>query len=406
MSGERIDVVVAGHICLDLIPSFGETEADLRALMTPGKLFNVGPLTTATGGTVSNTGLALRRLGLPARLMGKVGDDLVGRAILDALRSRDPGAAEGMIVAEGRPSSYTIVINPRGVDRIFLHCPGANDTFGADDVDYDEVASAKLFHFGYPPLMRRMYADGGRELQTIFRRVGERGVVTSLDMAYPDPASEAGGAPWLAILERVLPHVDVFLPSFEETLFMLDRERFGRIEKERGGDLISGAEGALLDELAGRLIGLGCAVVGLKLGDQGLYLRTTGEAARVAPLAARLGLAAGSWVDRELLSPCFEVEVAGTTGSGDCTIAGFLAGMLHRLSPEEAMSSAVAVGACNVEQADATSGIPPWEAVQRRIGAGWGRRPLSIPLPGWHWEEASGIWRGPHDGPRKGGVTR
>ena len=369
MSSKQIDVVVAGHICL----------------------------TTATGGTVSNTGLALRRLGLAARLMGKVGDDLVGGAILDSLRSRDPGSAEGMIVTKGHPSSYTIVINPRGVDRIFLHCPGANDTFGADDVDYDEAASATLFHFGYPPLMRRMYADGGHELETIFRRVGERGVIASLDMAYPDPASEAGRAPWLAILERVLPHVDVFLPSFEETLFMLDRERFGRIESERGGDLIGAADGALLSQLAGRLIDMGCAVVGLKLGDQGLYLRTTGEAARLAPLAARLGIDAGSWVGRELVAPCFEVEVAGTTGSGDCTIAGFLAGMLHRLPPEEVMASAVAVGACNVEQADATSGIPPWEMVQARIRAGWARRPVSLPLPGWSWEEALGIWRGPDD---------
>ena len=406
MSSKQIDVVVAGHICLDLIPSFGEADADLRTLMTPGKLFNVGPLTTATGGTVSNTGLALRRLGLSARLMGKVGDDLVGRAILDSLRSRDPGSAEGMIVTKGHPSSYTIVINPRGVDRIFLHCPGANDTFGAEDVDYEEVTGATVFHFGYPPLMRRMYADGGHELETVFRRVGERGVVTSLDMAYPDPASEAGRAPWLAILERVLPQVDLFLPSFEETLFMVDRERFGRIESERGGDLIGAADGALLNELAGRLIGMGCAVVGLKLGDQGLYLRTTDEVARLAPLAARLGIDAGSWVGRELLAPCFEVAVAGTTGSGDCTIAGFLAGMLHRLPPEEVMASAVAVGACNVEQADATSGIPAWEAVQRRIRAGWERRPLSLPLPGWSWEEASGIWRGPHEGRCTGGEAR
>ncbi len=48
-------------------------------------------------------------------------------------------------------------------------------------------------------------------------------------------------------------------------------------------------------------------------------------------------------------APCFDVEVVGTTGSGDATIAGFLSALLRDASPEEAMTMAVAVGACNVE---------------------------------------------------------
>jgi hypothetical protein len=38
------------------------------------------------------------------------------------------------VVSENDVTSYTIAISPPGVDRTFLHCPGANQTFRADDV--------------------------------------------------------------------------------------------------------------------------------------------------------------------------------------------------------------------------------------------------------------------------------
>ena len=62
------------------------------------------------------------------------------------------------------------------------------------------------------------------------------------------------------------------------------------------------------------------------------------------------------------------------------------------------MTAAVAAGACNVEQPDATSGIPTWSQLQQRIQSGWNRRPVILPLPGWLWDEAEAIWRGPADG--------
>ena len=161
MPDRSADIVVAGHICLDMIPEFEAAEASLSALLVPGKLINVGPLMTATGGPVSNTGFPLRRLGMNVELMGKCGDDPFGKAILDLIRAEAPGAEAGMRVVAGEHSSYTVVINPPGIDRIFLHCPGANDTFGAEDIHGEAVARARLFHFGYPPLMARTYAENG-----------------------------------------------------------------------------------------------------------------------------------------------------------------------------------------------------------------------------------------------------
>ena len=72
-------IIVAGHCCLDIIPSFSSTaDGELH----PGKLVDVGPAVLAPGGTVSNVGLSLSRLGAPVRMVGKVGDDHFGRILL------------------------------------------------------------------------------------------------------------------------------------------------------------------------------------------------------------------------------------------------------------------------------------------------------------------------------------
>ncbi|MGO9961781.1 MAG: carbohydrate kinase family protein [Solirubrobacteraceae bacterium] len=357
-------VVVAGHVCLDVIPMLQRP-----APIEPGMLIEVGAAAVSSGGAVANTGVALHRLGVPVRLMGKVGDDLFGSALLAALDAH--GLAAGMIVAPGQTTSYSIVISPPGVDRCFLHCPGTNDTFAADDVPAGGLAGARLFHFGYPPLMRRMYADDGRELRVLCRSARDAGLATSLDLCRPDPSSAAGKVDWRAILANTLAYVDVVGPSVEELLFMLDRPAYERLQ---AGEPV--LHRAMLADLAGQLLDMGATVAAIKLGDQGLYLRTAVDVDRFTGL---LGLDPAQWSDREVLSPCFAPRrLAGTTGSGDCTIAGLLAALLRGDGPAQAATAATAVGACCVEAADASSGIPPWPVVADRLRAGWARLPSAI----------------------------
>ena len=369
-----VEVVVAGHICLDVIPLLHG-----RAEIEPGRLLEIGPAELSAGGAVPNTGLTLHRLGVPVRLMGKVGDDLFGDAVLQALRARDPELAAGMVVAAGETTSYSIVISPPGVDRCFLHCSGANDTFTADDVRYDELASARLFHFGYPPIMRAMYADGGAELRRMLTRVREAGPAISLDMCRPDPGGDAGRVDWERLLEETLPLVDVFVPSIEELLFMLDRAAYERVDA--GAAATDVVDLTSLSRLSARLLDMGVTVVAIKLGEQGLYVRTSGAPAQLRDFCDRMSLDPDAWCDREVLSPCFRARrVAGTTGAGDCTIGGFFAALLRGERPVEAATSATAVGASSVEAPDATGGIPPWPELDARLRAGWARHDIEIRL--------------------------
>ena len=386
-------VVVAGHCCLDIIP---ELPAGSDAQLRPGALVEVGPAVLAPGGAVSNVGLALHRLGVRARLIGKVGDDQLGTVLLALYRAQDPTLATGMVVAPGEPTSYSVVISPPQRDRSFFHCPGANHTFGAADVREEALAGGRIFHFGYPPLMRAVYADGGEQLADIFARARSQGMLTALDMALPGLDSEAGAVNWRAFLQRVLPQVDLFLPSAEETLFMLDRDRWAALRTmDRERNAARGMDGSLLTRMADELLGWGTGVVALKLGEHGMYLRTPAD---VRHLAATGALAANVWAQREIVAPSFEVEAAGTTGSGDATIAGFFTGLLLGQGPEAALRGGNAVGACSVEQVDATSGIPRWEGVQSRVALGWRTRRLRLGLPeGWQHDADADVWYGPHD---------
>jgi sugar/nucleoside kinase (ribokinase family) len=152
-------------------------------------------------------------------------------------------------------------------------------------------------------------------------------------------------------------------------------------------------DASVLGDAADRLIAMGAPIVALKLGADGLYLKTTSDPAQLAALDL-LGHG-DQWVGRELLAPCFQVDVVGTTGSGDTTIAGLLAGILRGQDPVESLTTAVAVGACNCEAADATSGVLGWEATQQRLAHRWPRLETSVDLPGWRWEADAGIWIAP-----------
>jgi sugar/nucleoside kinase (ribokinase family) len=389
-----IDIVVAGHACVDIIPHILPGTWSASCLM-PGRLTEVGGAMFTAGGAVSNTGLALHKLGMDVRLVARVGDDIIGDLLHRIIASVDPRLTESLVTAQGESGSFTLVISPPGVDRCFLTGLGTNDTFGPEDVPDELLARTRVFHFGYPPLLRRMYRDHGQDLTELYRKAKRQGATTSLDLAMPDPAQPSGQANWRDILSHTLPYVDVFAPSAEELLFMLDRARFDALEQRAG-------EQALLDlvsvetiaSLADDALSFGAQIVMIKLGHRGIYLRT-GELETDWGRGAPADL--DEWRMRELWAPAFVVNVVGTVGAGDATVAGFLTAILRGQGPEDAIGSAAAVGACNVEAADAMSGLLTWEQTQARLASPWPQRDPAIAARGWQQDEARGLWRGPLD---------
>jgi sugar/nucleoside kinase (ribokinase family) len=373
MTQKALDVVTAGLVCLDITPVFGRVPGrQLSQMLLPGKLLRMEGVQISPGGVVGNTGPALHRLGMGVALMGKCGNDPFGHILLERLHDLAPGAETGMQVVDGENTSYSVVIAPPGIDRVFLHCPGANDTFGPEDVDLDTVRRARLFHFGYPPLMKRMCSDGGAEAAELLRRVAETGVVVSLDLSFPDPDSDGGQAEWGRIFPRMLPYVDMFLPSLDELLFMLDRPRFDRLSRAHES-VADGVEPADLRHLADRCLDMGARVVVIKCGHVGAYLKTHGPAGAFLRATAQ----PEAWGQCEILEPACRVEhVASATGAGDAAIAGFLAAWLRGEPPERCMTFLTAVGAQNLSAMDSVSGLKSWEETRADVDAGPARNPV------------------------------
>ena len=280
-------IISAGHICLDITPVFPASVRNrpLGDLLCLGKLIHMEGADVHTGGSVANTGLALKLLGNEVQLMGKIGRDAFGTMVKSVMTSY---GVDGLIEDAGSATSYSVVLALPGCDRIFLHDPGANDSFSAADIPESALKDTALFHFGYPPLMKRMYANDGEELTAMFRRMKEHGIATSLDFAAIDPNSDAGRANWKKILRNVLPYVDFFVPSFEELCFMLDRQRYDRLNGS--GDMTQALNlRAEAMPLTDELIGMGCRAVLIKCGTSGMVYRTAGTDA-LAGVGKRLEL--------------------------------------------------------------------------------------------------------------------
>jgi sugar/nucleoside kinase (ribokinase family) len=374
---DNYDVVVAGTICLDLTPTFKEvTESRVQDIFVPGKLRDMDKLSVSTGGPVSNTGLNLIKLGIGTRFMGKIGRDFIGSGVLGLLGKYD-GAADSMRVVEGEDTSYTVVIVPKGFDRIFLHCGGANHSFGAEDIDYDVVSRAKIFHLGYPTIMKRLYENNGSELIRIFKRVKELGVTTSLDMSLPDPKGESGRMDWDAVLRELLPYVDIYLPSAEETMYMIDRPEYERLLESAGeADMLENLDINALSGLGKRLLSYGSKIVAVKSGVKGFYLATAG-ADRLKKMGKAVPADMDNWANRELHEESFKVPVVSATGSGDSAIAGFLAAYLKGMPIEEALKAACCVGGQNVQVLDAVSGVKTFDETVRLMRS-WPKNKLAV----------------------------
>lgn len=365
-------VITAGHICLDITPVFPQKKVNhLSEILSPGGLIQMGEADVHTGGSVANTGLAMKILRADVTLMGKIGKDALGAMIKNILKGYD---AEGsMIESQEETTSYSVVLAVPGVDRIFLHHSGANHTFLASDIPEQALHEAALFHFGYPPLMQSMYKNGGEELLRIMKKAKDAGAATSLDMASVDETSDAGEADWKMILESVLPYVDFFVPSVEELCYMLDKERFHEWQERAAGRDITG----LLDiekdvkPLADQCMDFGAKVLLIKCGAPGMYYRTA-DRRTIGKISSRVELNPDQWADKEGFEKSYVPEkILSGTGAGDTSIAAFLTAMLKGYPLERALQLSAATGASCVAAYDALSGLKSFEELEAKIDDGW-----------------------------------
>lgn len=311
-------IVVAGHICLDLVPAL-----DHRPDLRPGALAEVGPAVVSLGGCVGNTASGLRLLGQQVVVAADVGTDALGSVLEDqVLRSELSPLLLRRV--RGAATSYSIVLASPGADRSFLHHVGANAWFDGRGVAFE---GCRLLHVGYPSLLPALLKDAGAPLLRLFRRARASGATTSLDLATVDPRTPAGRVDWSGLLARLLPLVDVISPSVDDLTTALHcRPSDARDDPAAlAADLVSGGAGVAL----------------VTAGSRGMALATA-PAARLVAGGPILRPLASTWSQVRHRHASDPVEVRDATGAGDWATAGLLAALVRGLAPRAAVDLAVA----------------------------------------------------------------
>ncbi|MDO9370345.1 MAG: PfkB family carbohydrate kinase [Sphingopyxis sp.] len=251
----------------------------------------VEKIVLSPAGTAGGTALVAQTLGLRTAIASAVGDDpqgLLVRSMFDAA-----GVDTSLLDIDPHwPTSTTVLpIRPNG-DRPNWHMMGASIFAPVTDAVFAALAHTAAVHWGgvgFPGA-----AGKGSDL---LRAAQAGGVLTSCDLIAPSEAANAD-------LDSLLPHVDLFMPSFAEV-----RELAGT------GDPVEGARHFMARGAGGCLI---------KMGGEGALLILPNEQIHV---------------------PAHRIDPVDTTSCGDSLCAGYIAGRTRGLDHIEALRFGVATAA-------------------------------------------------------------
>ncbi|MGZ8514881.1 MAG: carbohydrate kinase family protein [Candidatus Limnocylindrales bacterium] len=301
-SGDRdIDVLVLGEINPDVIvravdprPHFGQVEL----------LVDTIDLVVGSSSAIFACGAA--RLGLRVAFVGVVGDDAMGRFMLDTMRTHgiDVSACR---VDEVVPTGASVIL-AGGADRAILTAPGTVPLLRDEDVPAALVDRARHLHVGSVFLLDALRP----QLAERFAAVRRAGITTSFDCNWDPSGSWDGG------LGPILAQTTVFFPNAAEAQRITGRES--------------------IEEAALALAALGPRVVAVKCGADGaLAGEPDGTITRV---------------------PAIAVDMVDTTGAGDSFDAGFLAAWLADRPLRDCLAVGVSCGSLSTRRVGGTAAQP------------------------------------------------
>ncbi len=299
------DLLVAGEINPDLIlsgnvtPEFGQVE----------KLVDSATLAIGSSSAIFACGAA--RLGLKIAFIGKCGDDVFGRFMLDEMQKRGVDIGN-VIVSQTESTGLSVILNQpfdysQG-DRAILTHLGLIAELHASDIADSLLAQARHLHVASYFLQTKLQPD----LPALFKRARSLGLTTSLDTNY-DPSER-----WIGF-DDLLAVTNVFLPN------------------EAEATSLTAAENA--DEAANRLR-VKVEAAAIKLGKDG---------------------ALGICGSQKIQMSSIPVRVVDTVGAGDTFDAGFIYGYLNDWGLEKSLRLACVCGALSTQAAGGTAAQPTLE---------------------------------------------
>ncbi|WP_047303927.1 bifunctional 5-dehydro-2-deoxygluconokinase/5-dehydro-2-deoxyphosphogluconate aldolase [Pseudomonas fluorescens] len=320
-SGRQLDL-----ICL------GRLGVDLYAQQVGARLEDVASFAKYLGGSSANIAFGTARLGLRSAMLSRVGDDHMGRFLVESL------AREGCDVSAVKvdPQRLTALVLLGLKDRetfplVFYRENCADMALCAADIDETFIASSKALlitgtHFSTDGVYRA-------SLQAL-DYAEKHGVRRVLDIDYRPVlwglAGKADGETRFVADSQVSQHVQGILGRFD--LIVGTEEEF----------LIAGGSDDLLTALH-TVRSLSAATLVVKLGPQGCTVIHGAIPPRLEDAA---------------LYPGVRVEVLNVLGAGDAFMSGFLSGWLEEASDERCCQLANACGGLVVSRHACAPAMP------------------------------------------------
>lgn len=300
MSTQKNPILVVGSINMDLV-------ASTPRIPLAGETLIGSDFTTTPGGKGANQAAAVARLGHPVEMIGAVGEDVFGQALLENLRAAGVGI-EAVARVAGPSGVAPILVASSGENSIVV-VPGAN---GKVTPAMIEQQAERLRSAGMVLCQLELPLETVRHTLAV---CGAADVPVILD---PAPAA--------LLPDPVWKQVTWFTPNETEAALYV------------GGSL--GAE-----EAARRLLEKGVRGVVLKRGAEGSYIARTGQTA--------------CWVK------AFRVDAVDTVAAGDCFNGAFAVALLEGQDPQNAARFASAAAAISVTRRGAQASMPTRPEVDR-----------------------------------------
>jgi ribokinase len=251
-----------------------------------------GRVAFVAGGSAATTARWLGRLGARTTLIGAVGRDAAGRALVDALRS-DKVTPRIVRVSGVRTGRIGVLVTPDG-ERSFVADRGAADRLRPDDLRPEWFRGVDALHLPAYSLIGEPLGLAGRRAVALAR---EAGAMVTVDLASIGPLLAHGRRAAWALIADVAPDL-VFATAAEADAFL---------------------GGHPLDDLQGL-----AAIAVVKRGSKGATLL-----AREGETHMRFEVATA------------HINAADTTGAGDAFDAGFLVGWFAARSAGRSLAASL-----------------------------------------------------------------
>jgi len=287
----------------------------LARLPEPGELVLSDRIAVFGGGNALNTAIALRRLGEKVAVAGSIGDDALGRLLLEQMQTQGLDV-RGIRRESGGRTASTFILRAEGEDRRFIHSLGVAGTFTGEHVWPELIPrNGVMLVGGY----LKLGAWDDNVLADLMRRARQRNCTVVLNICI---ARDSGVEPGRCL--SLLEHVDVFVPNEDEARILT-------------GETVPASQAKALRQAGAR-------VVVITRGAQGLY-------ADDGKRTVEMGI--------------FKVPLVDPSGCGDCFNAGLIAGLLRSWDIVHSLEFASAVGAIGATALGCTDGVPSFAAAER-----------------------------------------